>query len=64
MLHPATDTGQVRVPLDTGSGSQWEANLQFGRGVFNAQRVVGPGPVGVRVAEPLAVLTAVLGRLF
>lgn len=48
----------------TGYHAAQIAYLQLCFGVFIAERVIGPGPVGVGVAEPLTVLSAVLGGLF
>lgn len=38
--------------------------LQLCFSVFIAKRIIGPSPVGVRVAKPLPVLSAVFSGLF
>lgn len=38
--------------------------LQLGFSVLVAERVIGPSPIGVGVAEPLTVLSAIFCGLF
>lgn len=40
------------------------AYLQLRFSVFVAERIIGPSPVGVGVAKPLSVLSAVFSGLF
>lgn len=57
------DGGRDGEKITTPPAAQ-RTNLQLGFSVFVAERVIGPCPVGVGVAEPLTVLSAVFSGPF
>lgn len=51
-------------PFRTSYHAAQATYLQFCFSVFVAERIIGPSPVGVGVAKPLTVLSAVFRGLF